>query len=361
MADLVLKRRGGPHPAGDFFSGQEQSTGREVDILVMDAETGPRGRVVSATLRVFKTLARLNHPYLQRVHRVVEDDEHPFVVLEQSHPSALSLVGVDPAAPSKVGRILVQASRGLRAAATVGLGHMAMSPSNLLIRPERTVHVAGFSPYAYLTAPPSGGWTFVGLPAFQAPEVLAGQRPEVTSDIYALGAVAVFLLTGAEPSGSRTAASLLGKVRDTIPSAMNTTLATMLAGSPSARPANWDEVIKLFEPIVKSGDSTAMRQGLKSASWTGTLKTKLPAQDDERVSGMLDGLASAAGEEDAEISAEDLIGNLSDEKSSMDMAAMNMQDAKVDSPLDIMTRAVSRGDVTDDDLDELTPDNVMGR
>lgn len=360
MADLVLKRRGGPHPAGDFFSGLEQSTGREVDILVLDSETGPRGRLVSASLRIYKTVARLNHPYLQRVFRVVEDDEHPYVVLEPAHPTALSLVGVDPASPAKVGRIMVQVGRGLRAAAHVGLHHMALHPTQLLVRSERTVHVAGFSPYAYLSAPPNGGWTFVGSPAFQAPEIGAGQRPDVPSDIYSLAAVSVFLLSGAEPTENRSAATLLGKVKESIPTGMFKALGVMLEANPSARPATWDEAIKLFEPALRSGDSTAMRASLKSGSWTGALKAS-KQDDDDRVSGLLDGLASAAGEEEEEISAEDLIGNLADEKSSMDMAAMHMQDAKVESPLDIMTRAVSAGELSEDDLDEMTPDKVMGQ
>jgi serine/threonine protein kinase len=108
--------------------------------------------------------------------------------------------------PARVIRILAQASGALSEAHTLGLVHRDIKPANMILT-ERAdepdvVKVVDFGLVKTLeTAPGDAALTNVdaitGTPMYLAPEAItAPDSVDARSDLYALGAVGYFLLTG---------------------------------------------------------------------------------------------------------------------------------------------------------------------
>jgi serine/threonine-protein kinase len=110
-----------------------------------------------------------------------------------------------PQPPARVRSILVQVSGALSEAHGVGLIHRDIKPANIILCQRGGVYdvakVLDFGLVKDLEAGPGPGLTNVdmiaGTPQYLAPEAITSpQQVDARADIYAVGAVAYFLLTG---------------------------------------------------------------------------------------------------------------------------------------------------------------------
>jgi serine/threonine-protein kinase len=113
-----------------------------------------------------------------------------------------------PLRPERVARLLLQASRALAEAHGRGIIHRDLKPENLFVcsagidRDIVKVLDFGLAQVDVVEDPASPltrAGCVVGTPTYIAPELLAGQRADARSDVYALGAVMYKLLTGRGP------------------------------------------------------------------------------------------------------------------------------------------------------------------
>lgn len=360
VGDLVLQRRVGPIVAGELFGGLEESSGREVDVLVMESDQGPRAAMVNATVRLHKTLAKLEHPYIQHIHRFTASEEHPIIVVEPRATSVASLMGKRGIHPAQMMHLAIQSARAFRAAEGAGLCHMSLQPAHFQLRAEYTVRLMGFSFWNHIfSSQPEKGWASIGPIAYVAPEVAAGQRPDAKSDMYSFGACLVYFLTKEEPNEKMSARDILRAEQDLIPPDFSEILNILLKPKAADRPENWSEVVALLK-----GEGTAA--GRKSVSLANTEPTddqdlrersswSRPKQEDMQ-SGFLHGMASA----NVEFDADDVMGQLHGMADSSSLAALvseQMANAKPDSPVDIMARAIMDGEM-DGEMDDLTPADI---
>jgi serine/threonine-protein kinase len=108
--------------------------------------------------------------------------------------------------PARVIHILRQVCGALEEAHTAGLIHRDIKPSNLFLCPRRgtadAIKVLDFGLAKELVAGPRSVLLtladgVIGTPLYMSPElVLPENKPDARSDLYALGAVAYYLLTG---------------------------------------------------------------------------------------------------------------------------------------------------------------------
>lgn len=117
-------------------------------------------------------------------------------------------------------RLLLQVVGSLTEAHERGIVHRDIKPSNIMIT-ERGgmkdfVKVLDFGLARQQpefkgkeSLPSLGGFAFAGTPGYLAPEVVAGTPATILSDIFSLGAVAYFLLSGAPPFAGTTMADIL--------------------------------------------------------------------------------------------------------------------------------------------------------
>ena len=101
---------------------------------------------------------------------------------------------------------------------------------------------------------------FKATPQFASPEHLRGQRLDVRSDIYAVGATLHYLLTGRPPFDDRNLMALVSRiatepppslreVRPEVPRALAAAVLQCLAKDPAHRPASYRSLASVLEPL----------------------------------------------------------------------------------------------------------------
>ena len=108
-----------------------------------------------------------------------------------------------PLKPPEAVDAILQLIAGLDAAAAAGILHRDIKPSNCFLDSRGQVKIGDFglsiSTLALTEPTLTRTGTFMGTPAFAAPEQLRGEALDVRSDIYAVGATLFYLLTGRAP------------------------------------------------------------------------------------------------------------------------------------------------------------------
>lgn len=160
--------------------------------------------------------ASVEHPNVVAVHHAGEDGGRLFLSMSLVDGKTLAdLVAREgPLAPTRVGAIVAQVAAGLDALHARGLVHRDVKPSNVLIAQEASGDVAFVSDFGLgrLDQDDSGLTScgdFLGSPDFIAPEQIEGEDLDHRADVYALGGLAHFALTGQAPFEGRSAAAKL--------------------------------------------------------------------------------------------------------------------------------------------------------
>ncbi|MFD7700579.1 serine/threonine-protein kinase [Streptomyces caelestis] len=202
-----LEARLGRGGMGVVWRATDQLLGRGVAVKELPLDetlsAADARRQRDRTLREARALAQLSHPHIIVVHDVVEDDEHPYIVLELiDGPSLADRVAeqgpVDAAEAARIGIDLLGA---LRAAHAAGVLHRDLKPANVLLEngTGRVVltdfGIARVSGSTTLTETGS----FVGSPEYTAPERMSGARTGPESDLWSLGALLCTALSGESP------------------------------------------------------------------------------------------------------------------------------------------------------------------
>ena len=159
--------------------------------------------------------------------------------------------------------LLEQACRSLSEAHALGLVHRDIKPANLFVcrlgAEYDFLKVLDFGVVSWrgreATAPLTVTGLVVGTPAFLAPELVTGPGAcDARADIYSLGCVAFWLLTGRTPFEAHDAMALLMQQANIIPAApsrvapgsippeMDALVLECLSKDPALRPASADEL-----------------------------------------------------------------------------------------------------------------------
>jgi serine/threonine-protein kinase len=205
--------RGG---AGQVFVGVQEPLGREVAIKVLrDDLQGAAKREFSARFeREAAVAGRLAHPNVVTIHDYgTTDDGLRYVVMERlKGPSLADLVrGGTSIDPSRAARLIADIAKGLAAAHDAGLVHRDVKPTNVIVVEEDgrerpvlldfgLVKVTGEGLSAMSDSDFSTrAGTYMGTPAYMAPEQARGQEMDHRADLYALGCVLYRLVAGVIP------------------------------------------------------------------------------------------------------------------------------------------------------------------
>lgn len=111
-----------------------------------------------------------------------------------------------PLAPYWIGHLTDQTLQALEAVHAAGVVHRDVKPANLLLEPTGTgrphLRLTDFG-IAVPTDEPrlTRVAMVIGTPGYMAPEQYGGADPDPAADVYALGVVALEMLTGSRPRG----------------------------------------------------------------------------------------------------------------------------------------------------------------
>ena len=280
LGSYVLVEKLGHGGMGEVWLAQHKMLARPAALKIIKADrldVGP-DRVASA-LRRFEQEARAT-AYLRSPHTVelydfgrTDADDFYYVMELLDGMDLEALVERDGPQPVwRVVRILRQVCLSLAEAHSAGLIHRDVKPANVfLCRQATELDIAKVLDFGLVTEIARADRDdavmvtrdndVVGTPAFMAPEmIVAPDDVDHRADIYALGCVAYFLLTGRHVFEEKTVVGLLScHVHQALPSplfddavvpkALEALVASMLAKSPADRPQSAAAVLTALEGV----------------------------------------------------------------------------------------------------------------
>ncbi len=229
----------------------------------------------------------LTHPNAVRVFDYgVTGDGLRWFAMELLHGEDLaSLVEREGAlSPARAVHLIAQAARALAEAHRRGIVHRDVKPENLFVtsagEESDFVKVLDFGISRRLGKDDpeltEAGYV-AGTPAFMAPEAALGRACDARADVYGLGAVLYFCLTGRPPfEGSSSAAMMLAQIREPplaaavrnpqVPRELDALVLAALAKDPARRPADARAFVAALE-------------GCGVERWNARLVDSLPSPD----------------------------------------------------------------------------------
>ena len=198
---------------GVVYLAHEVRLDRPVAIKVLPPEHDVPGRR-ERFLREARAAAQLSHPNIVPIHAVDETDG--IVYYAMSYVEGETLRGLverrGPLGSTEAATMLRDVARALGYAHARGIVHRDVKPDNILIeRASGRPLVTDFGIAQITSATTTGVGQAVGTPEYMSPEQASGERVDARSDLYALGAVAFFVLAGRPPFSGDAAAEVMAK------------------------------------------------------------------------------------------------------------------------------------------------------
>jgi serine/threonine protein kinase len=258
LGQYRLGRRIGSGGMGDVYLAEHQLLKRPCAVKLIRPDELLKAGTIKRFEREVRINATLSHPNIVEIfdYGRTEDGVYYYVMEYLPGLSLAELVSRHgPLPPERAVHLLRQVCLALHEAHDSGVIHRDIKPSNIFAaRRGGRDDVAKLLDFGLVqpapthqSADPSREGQIVGTPLYISPEQALGERKiDARSDIYSLGAVAYFLLTGRPPfdEGSAIAAIIahardqappLSRFRDDLPEDLERVVMRCLAKSPSDR------------------------------------------------------------------------------------------------------------------------------
>ena len=208
-----LERELGRGGMGVVYLAREVRLDRPVAIKLLPPELAAQSSLRDRFLREARTAARLSHPYIVPIHSVDEIDGFVFYSMAYVDGETLAqrVAARGPIPAHDVTRILREVAWALAYAHAQGVVHRDIKPANILL--ERGSGRAMVTDFGIARCAHAEGGTAVGevlgTPEYMSPEQAAGEALDGRSDLYSLGVVGFFALTGTLPFTAPTVQGVL--------------------------------------------------------------------------------------------------------------------------------------------------------
>ncbi|MGP4045608.1 serine/threonine-protein kinase [Streptomyces sp. 2A115] len=229
---------------GTVWRARDSVLHREVALKAVRPDAAASDAVRERVLREARALARLSHPNVVTIHHIVDDDPHPWLVMELVDGVSLQeRLDDGPLPPAQAARVGRQVLAALRAADAAGVQHRDVKPANILLRADGTAVLTDFG-IAALQGSTSLTATgeLIGSPEYIAPERIRGNDDDPASDLWSLGLVLYVCVEGVSPLRRGTTLGTLAAVLDeSVPppvrsGPLSPVLQALLVRDPAARP-----------------------------------------------------------------------------------------------------------------------------
>jgi serine/threonine-protein kinase len=212
-----LRRKLGAGGMGEVWAAWHKGLKREVALKILRAASRDGAQRFE---REVQAMTELTHPHTVRVFDFgsTEDGILYYAMELLRGENLTSLVLREGAlAPSRAVYFVTQAARALAEAHRRGMVHRDVKPDNLFVTQAGDegdyLKVLDFGIVKRSEEPGAASLTqtgaIAGTPAYIAPEVVRGETIDARADVYALGGVLYFLLTGEGPFQGASAVALM--------------------------------------------------------------------------------------------------------------------------------------------------------
>ncbi|MET7326676.1 protein kinase [Nonomuraea sp. NPDC005650] len=205
----------------------------------------------------------------------------PYIVSEYVDGPSLEQVG--RLGGAELQRLAVATATALDAIHQAGVVHGDFKPANVLIGPDGP-RVVDFGIAGALGTGVKATGSFVGTPAYMAPEQLSGNAAGAAADVFAWASVMVSAATGAPPFGDDSLPAVINRILKDEPrmgelrGPVREILLACLAKEPGSRPAMRDVLLRLTAPSRQQTapyQSQPHRPDPPLASWQDTPEATL--------------------------------------------------------------------------------------
>ncbi len=149
-----------------------------------------------------RAAANLLHPHVVTIHNLGSFNGYHYIEMEYIPGGQTlrdTLVREGPLEPARAAILTRQVVLALGAAHDSGLVHRDIKPANVLLTPKGQAKLADFGLVRRLEDLAQGGHPLAGTPTFMAPELFQGTPASTSSDIYAVGVLLFYSLSGRLP------------------------------------------------------------------------------------------------------------------------------------------------------------------
>ncbi len=236
----------------DLAEGREVAQKRM--LLPAGASADTEAQLVARFEREYYTLAELSHPNIIRVHDFGIDERGPYYTMELL--DGADLRGAAPVPWRDACAVLRDVAAALTLLHSRRLLHRDISPRNVYRTSDGRAKLIDFG----AMSPVGVDRCIAGTPPFIPPENVARQALDGRADIYALGALAYYLVTGHHAYPARSIAELTDRWRSTprlpshyardVPEAVDALVMQMLSRDPQARPSTAVELVERFSALA---------------------------------------------------------------------------------------------------------------
>ncbi len=212
---IVVLEELGRGGMGVVHRGWDTAAGREVAVkMILHAD-----EATEAVLRRFRREARaagkLEHPAIVSALGHGDDGGKPYIVMDyvRGRPLDAIVATEGPLRPARAAALVHALAGALEHAHRAGILHRDIKPQNVLVRDDGRALITDFGlareTVASVALTKTGA--FLGTPGFAPPEQCQGELARIgpASDVFGLGAVLFFALTGRPPFDGDTAVQVI--------------------------------------------------------------------------------------------------------------------------------------------------------
>jgi hypothetical protein len=257
---------------GAVYLANDIKLDRLVALKVLPPEFATDSGLRERFLRETRTAASFSHPNIVPVHSV-EDDGHSLAFVMgfvEGESLTTRVARMGPLDVKSVVRLLQDVAYALAYAHGRGVVHRDIKPDNIMI--ERATGRALVMDFGIARAmSPSAaapGLTrvgeIVGTPEYMSPEQASGDQVDGRSDIYSLGLVALFAITGRSPMKADSFQQIIVKqltevlpaastLRPDLPAALTDAIDTCVAKEPGQRWVSAEALVEALDSAKLAG------------------------------------------------------------------------------------------------------------
>lgn len=216
----------------------KRGNGQKVTMKLLPMQQGLDITSVERRVRAAQAATRIDHPGVARPHEVGHEAGKFFYIVTEplADRTLTDLEQRDgPRSPAQAGDLARQLGDGLRAIHVAGLTHGSLNPDRITV--VGTPRITGLGEGQLLSVLDSAATKYA------APEVKSGKPADVRSDLFSLGGVLYFALTGRTPGEAE---STLARTRPDLPPSLAAAIDKLLHVNPSKRPASAAAFLQLL-------------------------------------------------------------------------------------------------------------------
>lgn len=210
---MEILGRGG---MGIVMRGYDTSLNRHSAVKVLAPELASSAAARKRFSREAKSAAAVVHPHVVPIQTVDQYNDLPYLVMPVVEGQSLDtrICDAGPLSPIEAVRIAAQVAEGLAAAHDQGLVHRDIKPANVLL--ENGVERVQITDFGLARAIDDASMTrsgvIAGTPQYMSPEQAHGDSIDHRSDLFSLGSLIYFMLTGRSPFRAETTMGVLNRI-----------------------------------------------------------------------------------------------------------------------------------------------------